>query len=69
MKKNQLQTLRSKSSEELKRDLEEAKEKLWQLRLDLVRGKVKNVAEIKLLRKIMAVILTLLKEQKQFSTK
>lgn len=46
---------------ELQRTLQELKEKLRQLRFDLVAGKVKNVREIRETKKDIARILTLLK--------
>ena len=58
------QELRQKSNEELKRSLHEYREKLRQLRFDLVAGKVKNVKEVHGTKKIIAQILTILKEKK-----
>jgi len=54
--------LRQKSKEELKKLLEEKRERLRQLRFDLASGKVKNVREIRQIRKEIARILTLLKQ-------
>ncbi len=54
--------LRQKSEAELKQLLLDNKEKLRQLRFDLSSGKVKNVREIRELRKDIARILTLLKK-------
>lgn len=53
--------LRQKSKEELQKLLEDNREKLRQLRFDLVAGKVKNVREIRQIKKEIARILTLLK--------
>ena len=50
--------LRQKSKEELQELLEGQKETLRQLRFDLVAGKVKNVRQIRQLRKTIAQILT-----------
>lgn len=58
--------LRQKSKEELQKLLQENREKLRQLRFDLMAGKVKNVREIRMIKKDIARILTLLK---QLSTK
>ncbi len=54
--------LRQKSPKELQRILEENMEKLRQLRFDLISGKVKNVREIRMLRKDIARILTIKKQ-------
>ena len=50
-----------KSQTELKRILQDSREKLRQLRFDLSSGKVKNVREIRKIKKDIARILTLLK--------
>ncbi len=51
--------LRQKSKKELQRILFDNQEKLRQLRFDLACGKVKNVREIRKIKKEIAVILTL----------
>jgi large subunit ribosomal protein L29 len=61
MKANEL---RKKSDEELRGILEERRKKLHQLRTDLVGGKVKNVREIRKVKKEIAQILTILNERK-----
>jgi large subunit ribosomal protein L29 len=53
--------LRQKSPKELQRILMENREKLRQLRFDLISGKVKNVREVRMLRKDIARILTIKK--------
>lgn len=53
--------LRQKSKDELRKILEDDREKLRQLRFDLSAGKVKNVKEVHNLKKEIARILTLLK--------
>jgi len=53
--------LRRKPKEELKKILQDNREKLRQLRFDLSAGKVKNVREIRHLKKEIAQILTLYK--------
>jgi large subunit ribosomal protein L29 len=57
--------LRQKSEAELKKLLQEKRERLRALRFDLVSGKVKNVREIRETKKDIARILTLLNEQKK----
>ena len=53
--------LKEKSQKELQKILAENREKLRQLRFDLISGKVKNVREIRMLRKDIARILTIKK--------
>lgn len=53
--------LRQKSKSELQRLLRELREKLRQFRFDLVSGKVKNVREIRQIKKDIARILTILR--------
>lgn len=48
---------------ELEKDLVDSRERLGALTFDLASGKVKNVAEIKDLKKRVARILTFLKEK------
>lgn len=52
--------IKQKSQNELHRILAEKQEKLRQLRFDLVSGKVKNVREIRQIKKDIARILTTL---------
>ncbi|MCX6759301.1 MAG: 50S ribosomal protein L29 [Candidatus Nealsonbacteria bacterium] len=54
--------LRRKSKEEIQKILRDDREKLRQLRFDLITGKVKNVREIRKVKKEIAQILTLLTE-------
>ncbi|MBZ9573032.1 50S ribosomal protein L29 [Patescibacteria group bacterium] len=56
------QELRQKSQVELQKILTENREKLRQLRFDLDSGKVKNVREIRKIKKEVARILTLIKK-------
>ena len=51
--------LKQKPKQELQNLLAENRERLRQLRFDLAAGKVKNVKEIRQLRKTIAQILTL----------
>ena len=53
--------LRQKTKLELVKILEDNREKLRQLRFDLAAGKVKNVREIRKVKKEIAQILTLIK--------
>jgi len=56
-----LSELRQKSKSELQKLLLDNRERLRQLRFDLAAGKVKNVREIRQIKKDIARILTLLK--------
>ena len=58
MKINELKQL---SKEELKKKMEDAREKLRQMRFDLQAGKVKDVREIRQLKKDIARILTIIR--------
>lgn len=51
-----------KSKEELQKILQDSREKLRQLRFDLAAGKVKNVREVRKIKKDIARILTVIKE-------
>ncbi len=57
-----LKELRQRSKSELEKILRESREKLRQLRFDLSSGKVKNVREIRQLRREIAQVLTLLNQ-------
>jgi len=52
--------IKQKSKKELEKILHENKEKLRQLRFDLSAGKVKNVREIRQIKKDIARILTII---------
>lgn len=54
--------LRQKTKPELQKLLQDNREKLRQFRFDLVSGKVKNVREIRQIKKDIARILTILSE-------
>ncbi len=56
--------LRKKPKSELQRMLSSFQEKLRKLRFNLASGKVKNIKEIRELRKDIAQILTILREKK-----
>lgn len=55
--------IRQKPKEELQKVIKDYREKLRGLRFDLASGKVKNVREIRNIRKDVARILTILKEK------
>lgn len=57
-----LTELRQKSKNELQKTLQSSQERLRQLRFDLAAGKIKNVREIRKMKKEIARILTLLKQ-------
>jgi large subunit ribosomal protein L29 len=56
--------IRQKPKEELLKNVKDYREKLRGLRFDLASGKVKNVKEIRNIKKDIARILTILKEKK-----
>lgn len=56
-----------KSKSELQRLLQDSREKLRQLKFDLSAGKVKNVREIRRIKKDIARILTLLQNKEQLN--
>jgi len=61
-----IKELKNLPETELKRLLEQNREKLRVLRFDLASGKVKNVREIRETKKTVARLLTLLKETKTY---
>lgn len=61
MKQDTLQNLKDKSKDDLMKELQTTKDRLWRLKVDLESGKVKNVSEIRKLKKAIAVINTILK--------
>lgn len=63
MKKNDLKELRGKSVKLLEKELAEKKSRINDLRFDLSLGKIKNVREIRQLKKSIAQILTLIREK------
>ena len=60
MKRNERDALARKSPAELNKDIQTHQERLWSLKVDLAAGRVKNVGEIKALKKSIARIKTLL---------
>ncbi len=65
MKKKELQSYTARSKGEMQKELLEEREKLAKLRFDLAAGKVKNIREIRHLKKNIAQLLTLLKNTTQ----
>ena len=59
MKKRQSQNLKNRPLPELQKLLVEYREQLRKLKFDLAAGKVKNVREIREIKKIIARILTI----------
>lgn len=62
--KKELQQLQAQSESELKKTLEESRDRLWNLKADLAAGKVKNVKEIKRVKRAIARTLTMLNKPK-----
>ncbi|OGM92881.1 50S ribosomal protein L29 [Candidatus Wolfebacteria bacterium RIFOXYB2_FULL_49_7] len=60
MKKQDIQQLKSKSQAEMQKELSESRTKLRDLKFDLAAGKVKNVSEIKKLKKVVARLSTMI---------
>lgn len=64
MKLKEWQEHKNKGEVELEKELHNLRTKLNQLRFDLAAGKVKNIREIRHIKKGIAQILTILKERK-----
>lgn len=62
MKKKELQEYKNKPFTELKKDFVSYREQLVKLKFDLAAGKVKNIREIKNIKKSIAQILTIIKK-------
>jgi len=67
MKNSELKQLKSKSKEELYKLLLDSSKKLQDLKFNLAAGKVKNVRSVRVLKKDIARILTLLNEMKEIN--
>ncbi|EKD24063.1 MAG: hypothetical protein ACD_81C00118G0010 [uncultured bacterium] len=65
MKKQDLQQLKSKSHAEMQKELSESQTKLRDLKFDLAAGKVKNVSQIKKLKKVVARLSTMITAKKE----
>lgn len=63
MRRSELQQLKNKPAAELKLQLDVLQDKMWELKKDLKAGKVKNVREIRSLKKDIARIITFLNSQ------
>ncbi|MDI6821110.1 MAG: 50S ribosomal protein L29 [Patescibacteria group bacterium] len=59
MKRKDFETYKNKSVMEIDKDLFDLREKLANLELDLFQGKVKNIREIRKLKRTIAQLLTL----------
>ncbi len=62
MKKQEFQKFKNKPAMELQKDLKDHKEKLRSLNFDLAAGKVKNINEIREIKKNISRIMTLLNQ-------
>ena len=67
MKQNELKEFKQKSDVELMAFLSESRAHLRSLQFDLAQGKVKNVGEIRTVRKAIARALTLLRMRNNVS--
>lgn len=63
MKKTELQNFRDMNKTDLSKELPSSLDRLWQLRVDIAAGKTENIKEIKKLKKVIALIKTLIKEK------
>ncbi|OGG39004.1 50S ribosomal protein L29 [Candidatus Jorgensenbacteria bacterium GWA1_49_17] len=59
MKKKELENLKNKTMVEIDKELRECQERLLNLKADLALGKVKNIHEMKELKKSVAQLLTI----------
>jgi ribosomal protein L29 len=64
MKKKELAEYKNKSIDELEKELANFRARLSALKWDLVQGKVKNIREIRQIKKTVAQILTLIRLKK-----
>ncbi|GEM_PF-321189 len=62
MKQKELEQIKAKPVEELRGLVVEYRDRLWSLKSDLASGKVKNVKEIKKVKKGIARFLTLINQ-------
>ncbi|MEK7629790.1 MAG: 50S ribosomal protein L29 [Patescibacteria group bacterium] len=68
MKKKEFKTYKEKTIVELKKELGRFRERLVILKFDLAAGKVKNIRDIRAVKKSIAQILTLLNKEKNEKT-
>lgn len=59
-RKDIISQIKSKPEADLEKELSEYREKLWTLKTDLAAGKVKNVREIRTVKRNIARMLTML---------
>ena len=64
MDKKQFQEIKQKPVSELQKQLKDLRDKLWQLKVDLAAGKVKNVREVRFVKKDIARIITTINSNK-----
>ncbi len=64
MDKKSFQEIKNKPVNELQAMLKDLRDKLWQLKVDLASGKVKNIKEIKEVKRDIARILTIINSQR-----
>ncbi len=69
MKKTESQQFKNRSFQDLQKDLIDYRSKLQKLKFDLVQGKVKNIKEIKEVRRMIARILTIINRQQTINNK
>ena len=62
MDRKAIEQLKTKPAEELKKMLAEHTEKMWSLKESILNGKVKNVKEMRDLKKDIARLMTFLKQ-------
>ena len=67
MAKEAIQKLREKQKDDLTKELVKEKQNLQELKFDLVRGKVKNSAAVRVSRRRIARLLTLIGEKNNVS--
>ena len=69
MKKTESKQFKNRSFQDLQKDLIDYRSKLQKLKFDLVQGKVKNIKEIKEVRRMIARILTIINRQQTINNK
>lgn len=69
MKRNEIKQLKNKTRQELLNDFKKHQERLWKIKVDLAAGKVKNIGEIKELKKMIARIYTIFNNNQMYEKK
>ncbi len=64
MKKKELSEYKNKTLKELHKDLANLRERLVNLKFDLAAGKIKNIRDIRAIKKSIAQILTIINQKK-----